>query len=177
MSRFNDAANKIRENEGMLLVVYVVFIAMFVVGCFTSYEDYMTSKKGYEMLPTRKATNGVSDMVAMIPQLGQIGFVYLLGRDKEKRWMFWVVAGLLIVDVGTDVYFKASGSELYVWAIAFAESILIYTLGSEIFLTTSLAMIINLFPDVRKVIDKTVDGVIGGDDNEPTQGPPQMRNR
>lgn len=151
MSRFNKAANKLIGSP-LVIPLFLVFLAMFVISIGTSIEDYTTSRLGYMALPTRKANDYVIWLVAAIPQIGQIGFSYAWGREwKTNRKMaavsLLVAMGLFMVDVGTDMVYKASGQGLEVWVMAFLESALLFTLGSEVMLTVSFGMIVSMGPE------------------------------
>lgn len=186
MSRFNAAADRIKGSP-LIIPITLVFVAMFIVSIITSYEDYTTSRLGYSQLPTRKASALVIYAVALIPQIGQIGFGYAWGREwKTNRQLAFIslftAIGLHFVDVGTDMVYKASGQGIEVWALAFIESEILYTLGSEIMLVVSFGMLLPLIPEfvsqlhelaemMSKAMDK-LDGTegdglfgIGGDDD------------
>lgn len=164
MSRFSRAAAKVGESP-LIIPLFFVFVVMLVVSLFTSFEDYSTSRLGYEMLPTRKANPGVIFAVALIPQIGQIGFGYAWGREwKVNRQLalvsLFTALGLHLVDVGTDVYFKAAGSTgIGVWLLSLVEAELIYTLGSEIMLVVSFGMLVQLLPEFLEQIQAAIDRV------------------
>lgn len=156
MSRFKTAAQNIKETPFVIPITFI-FIVMLIISCVTSYEDFLTSKLGYEAMPTRKATALVLIAVSLIPQVGQIGFAYAFGSEVSKQWMMWVALGLHLADVGTDVFFKANGQGFGVWLLAFVESELIFTLGSEIMLVTSVGMLLHLMPDAIEQLSDLFD--------------------
>jgi len=54
--------------------------------------------------------------------------------------------------MGTDMYFKASGLGWFVWIIAFVESIVVFTIGSELLTTACFGMLFELVPEAFKHI-------------------------
>ena len=142
---FRKAAERV-ENSPFIIPIFVVFVIMMIVGIGIFIEDYSTSFAGYTQLPTRKMNDWVIALVALLPQIGQIGFMYVFATDTDKRWAILIVFGLHFVDVATDVVYKADGLGLGSWVIAFVESEIVYTLGSEIMIVTSFGMLIRLFP-------------------------------
>jgi hypothetical protein len=151
VSRFSRAAGKVGGGP-LAIPLTLVFIAMFAVAIIISYGDYTSSRLGYMMLPTRKTSAAVIWAVALVPQLGQIGFSYAWGRDwRTNRQLAFIslftAVSLFLVDVGTDVYFKAAGQGTEAWLVAIPESILLFTLGSEIMLVVSFGMLVQLLPE------------------------------
>lgn len=163
MSRFGRAA-KVVNDSPLVIPLFFVFLTMLVVALFTSYEDYTTSRLGYEMLPTRKANPGVIFAVALIPQIGQVGFSYAWGREwKVNRQLAFVslitALGLHAIDVGTDVYFKSAGQPAHVWVLSLIEAEFIYTLGSEIMLVVSFGMLSQLLPEFLEQVQSLVEKI------------------
>ena len=157
---FHRAAKRI-ENSSFVIPIFGVFVIMLVVGVGIFIEDYSTSLAGYQQLPTRKVNEWVIGLVALLPQVGQIGFMYVFAADTNKRWSILVAAGLHLVDVATDVIYKASGLGFEAWVVALVESEIVYTLGSEIMIVTSLGMIIRLFPAFIEQIGELFNKIIG----------------
>lgn len=156
MSVFADTAKKI-TNSAFIIPVFLAVIVGIVIGCFAFYEDYQSSLHGYAMLPTRKSGEEIMKAIALLPQVGQIIFFYMFGQTAEIlpngrrriNYLYFVIAFfLLLFDLGTDMYFKASGLGVGVWFIAFVESITIFTIGSEMLLTASAGLFLELLPKV-----------------------------
>src|SRR3990172_809632 len=122
---FHRAAKRI-ENSSFVIPIFGVFVIMLVVGVGIFIEDYSTSLAGYQQLPTRKVNEWVIGLVALLPQIGQIGFMYVFATDTNKRWAILITAGLHLVDVATDVIYKASGLGFEAWAVALVESEIVY---------------------------------------------------
>jgi len=151
MNWFADASTRLKRSW-VVIPVTLLFIFMFVVSAALMYEDYSTSRLGYEALPTRKANDWVIPLVALLPQLGQVGFAYVFLENTKKTWAGFITGGLFAVDLFTDVYYKAHGMAPFVWEVAAVESIAIYTIGSEIMMATSLGMLAQLAPHFSKKV-------------------------
>lgn len=169
-------------NSPFIIPVFASFVALFVISLVLGYEDYVTSLMGYEMLPTRKSTAAIVWAVAALPQIGQIAFGYYFGATKYYIAAF-VFAILFAIDVGTDMYFKASGGAWYVWVIAFVESVGLFTIGSEFSFVISIGMMIELWPAFNEQLSEaasriaTVFGKRGGEDEDDTLRPQAQRPR
>ena len=160
MSAFTSAASKLRDSKFVIPVTLAVLFGV-VIGAFAFYEDYQSSLHGYGMLPTRKSGQEVIQVIALLPQVGQIIFFYMFGNSIEVlpngrrriNYIYFTIAFfLLLFDLGTDMYFKASGLLLAVWVIAFVESITVFTIGSEMLLTASLGLFFELAPEALKQV-------------------------
>jgi hypothetical protein len=176
MSAFERVANKLQDTKFVIPVTLAVMLGV-VIGAFAFYEDYQSSLHGYNLLPTRKTGQEVVQVVALLPQVGQIIFFYMFGNSIEttpngKRrinYIYFTVAFfLLLFDLGTDVYFKASGMSLAVWVIALVESITVFTIGSEMLLTASLGLFFELFPEALKQLGHIFARFVG-DEDEPVR--------
>lgn len=110
-------------------------------------EDYETSRAGYLALPTLKVHGGlVTFAVAALPQAGQIVLFYIFGRDTRKGWAIMLALGLFLVDLGTDSWFK-SGQQWSLMPLAIAESLFIFTLGSEALFAIASGFVTEAFSD------------------------------
>ena len=172
MSAFANAVGKLRDTKFVIPVTLAVMLGV-IIGAFAFYEDYQSSLHGYNLLPTRKTGIEVVQVIAMLPQVGQIIFFYMFGNSIEtlpsgKRrinYIYFIIAFfLLLFDLGTDVYFKASGMSLVVWIIALVESITIFTIGSEMLLTASLGLFFELAPEALKQLGHVFANFIGEDE-------------
>lgn len=173
MSSFARTASKLKESKFIIPITFVVMVGI-VIGAFAFYEDYQSSLHGYGLLPTRKSGQEIIEVIALLPQVGQIIFFYMFGNSIEalptgKRrinYIYFIIASfLLLFDLGTDVYFKASGMSLVVWIIAFVESITIFTIGSEMLLTASLGIFFELVPEAFKQLSHFFANFISDDEN------------
>lgn len=184
MSEFSRLSNQVRQTKFVIPVTLVVMLGV-VIGVFAFYEDYQSSLHGYNLLPTRKSGQEVVQVIAMLPQVGQIIFFYMFGISIEilpsgKRRVnyiyFFIAFFLLLFDLGTDVYFKASGMSFVVWIIALVESITIFTIGSEMLLTASLGLFLELAPESLKQLGQIFASFFG-DDEEPQHHQNQKQQR
>lgn len=143
---FADTARMVRKS-GMVMVIWMAALVIAVIGGVYFVEDYQTSVRGYDMLPTRHQYPWIIWIGALTPQAGQVFFAYL-GADDEKRWWAWLVTAVLfLVDSGTDVLFKYMPGTDWSLAATVAEVFVMYTLCSEIFLALGMGMAIELLPD------------------------------
>lgn len=177
MSAFEKAARKLKDTKFVIPVALAVLLGI-IIGGFAFYEDYQSSLHGYNLLPTRKSGQEVVQVIAMLPQIGQIIFFYMFGNSIEttpsgKRrvnYIYFTVAFfLLFFDLGTDMFFKASGMSLDVWFIAFVESITVFTIGSEMLLTASLGLAFELFPEALKQLGQMFGNFLGDDEEAQPQ--------
>jgi len=162
MRLFKEAAAKIRTSP-FIIPIGLVFICMFFTSIGISFEDYTTSRLGYIALPTAKANWWIPYLVAALPQLIQIGMVYVFIDDTNKRWSLLFVAMAHLIDLITDVWFKINISGATHWEflpLALIESWGIYTLGSEVLFTVSTGMLIAILPDFWREISKFL-GFVG----------------
>lgn len=156
MANLFKQGNEKIENP-LVVVMFLVYCALFVVACGLFIEDYSTSLLGYQRLPTQKANDWVIPLVALLPQLGQVGFLYVFASDTSKRWGALVAIALHVADVTTDMAFKI-GSNLSapMFLLTLAETEILYTIGSEVLLTVSFGMILALLPRVGNSLGLTV---------------------
>jgi len=145
----------------MVIPLYLVFVVMFIISCALMVEDYTTSRLGYALLPTQKANEWVIPLVALLPQVGQVGFGYVFATDTNKRWSLIIAVMLWVTDVFTDVFFKAYGGTAAIYGVATAESIIIYSLGSEVMMATSVGMLILLTPAFFEQLGKLFRSLFG----------------
>jgi hypothetical protein len=158
MSAFSQVAQKLRDSKFVIPVCLATILGV-IVGAYAFYEDYQSSFQGYSMLPTRKSGVEIIEMIALLPQIGQIIFFYMFGNSVEvlpngrrrvNYLYFFIAFFLLLFDMGTDMYFKASGMDFVVWVIAFIESITVFTIGSEMLLTASIGILFELAPEAMR---------------------------
>lgn len=175
MSVFAEKAEKLKESKFVIPITLAVFLGI-VIGAFAFYEDYYSSLQGYMMLPTRKSGDEVVQVIALLPQIGQIIFFYMFGRSvvttasgrKRFNLLYFIIAFfLLLFDLGTDMYFKAFGMAAYVYVVAFVESITVFTIGSEMLLTASLGIFIELVPEALKQLGDVFSSLFSEDDEGP----------
>jgi len=157
---------KIEKNTSSFIIfAWPLGIVLLCFACVLMYEDYATSKAGYEMLPTAKVNQDwIPFIVAALPQVGQIVLFFIFGRDTKKSWAGILAFAFFAVDISTDVWFK-SNQDYWLFPIAFIESLFIFTLGSEVLFTIALGFITESFAEFMIVfgvfIKSTMDGING----------------
>lgn len=153
---FKQATANIR-NSNMVIFTFLLFVALLWIGLALGYEDYSTSRAGYESFPTRKVNSWVIPIVALLPQVGQVAFAFVFAQDTKKFWAILISALLFMFDFTSDVWFKTNGATVNTagWGFAIMETLVLYTIGSEIAITVSLGVLTELLPDF---LDKVRDG-------------------
>lgn len=144
---FRQTSSRILQSH-MVIFAFFIILAMTIIGLGLWWEDYSTSLLGYKMLPTPKANPWVIPLVALLPQIGSIGFAVIFLLDSSKKYASVISICLLLVDVFTDVVYKTSDftAQPLTMGYAIAESLIIYTVGSEIMLAVCIPMLLMLFP-------------------------------
>jgi len=135
-----------------LLFVWPVALVLAIGSLFLMREDFRTSQAGYLAIPTVKIDyDWVPLVVAGLPQGVKIVAGYWLLKDQNRRWLKTLWLSFFIVDVGTDTIFKSGGS----WELAplaLVESVLIYTIGSEIIFTLMVGFLVETFEEFSRAI-------------------------
>lgn len=176
MSAFANTAARLKDSKFVIPVTGAVLLGV-IIGLFAFYEDYQSSLNGYKMLPTRKSGEEVIQVIALLPQVGQIIFFYMFGRTvqivngrrRANPIYFTVAFFLLLFDLGTDMYYKAFGLDMFTWVIAFVESITVFTIGSEMLLTASLGIFFELAPEALKQLGNIFAAILPEEDEAQTQ--------
>lgn len=138
--------------------VVLAAILCLIISFKAGVADYHSSLQGYLMLPTRKPDETTGPWIALLPQVGQILFAYLYASNTSYAWAKWVYIALHIFDLATDIMFKASGLPLYVYPIAFVESEVVYSFGSEILMTLSLGVFVQLWVEALEQVRNLLVG-------------------
>lgn len=182
MSVFHKAALRIKDSKFAIPITLATMIGV-VIGLFAFYEDYQSSLNGYRTLPTRKSGDEVVEVIALLPQIGQIIFFFMFGNsitisESGKRIynkMYFIVGGfLLLFDLGTDMFYKAYGLPWYSWVIAFIKSITVFTIGSELLLMASIGIFFELAPEAFDQLGQLVAKIFGEEEMD-VQHPNQRR--
>jgi hypothetical protein len=141
-----------RQKPAMMLLVFLVLVALLAVAVFLFVTDYITSVYGYYRLGTARVSDAEAWFVGALPQLVQVAFGFM--ALERRNWLFAALAGAaLVVDIGTDMAFRVGDAQgLAVYTTAFAQSLLLFTLGSEFLLVASLENIIEYLPDVLEAV-------------------------
>lgn len=153
-SLFKKAAQAVRSGP-LVVPIFMAFAALLVIGCGLSWTDMETSYYGYLLLPIRRPNEWVAYLVAIMPSLGMICFGYVFMEDSRKNWAKWVTLSLLVADMGTDIIFKVAGQESpYTWPVAALDSFVVFVLLSELAVTISFGMLIELAPDFLEQVSR-----------------------
>ncbi len=142
---FKRAAGKTKP---LIIFIYPLAALLAVLSFILMWEDYLTSKAGYEALPTQKVNYGglVIFAVAALPQVAQVVLGFIWGRDTNKGWALFLAIGFFLADLSTDAWYK-SGGDWGLMPLAIVESIIIFTLGSEVLFTIAIGFLSEAFPD------------------------------
>lgn len=149
------AAMKAVKSPG-LIVLWIVFVVAFLLSAFLSYEDYLGSVAGYEMLPIQPITGYTSVAFGLLPQIGQamLALFVVTAADLKARntWVYFTLLLMFfLVDAGTDYLYLIGPNPTALGHItALAIAIFVYTLFSEWILMSSVALLIRTTPDALK---------------------------
>jgi hypothetical protein len=135
-----------------MVIVFLVLVALLAVSVFLFVTDYITSVYGYTLLGTQSVSKAEAYFVGALPQLVQVAFGFM--ALERRNWLFAGIAGAaLLVDVGTDVAFRVGETPTAgLFVIAFLQTMILFTLGSEFLLVASLENIIEYSPDVLEAM-------------------------
>ena len=141
-----------RQRPAAMLMVFLVLVALLAVSVYLFVTDYITSVYGYNLLTTQRVSDAEAWFVGALPQLVQVAFGFM--ALERRNWLFAGLAGAaLVVDVGTDMTFRVGdGTGFAVYMTALAQSIILFTLGSEFLLVAALENIIEYLPDVLEAM-------------------------
>lgn len=164
-----------RNAQHILLLVFPLAIMLIGISLVLMVEDFRTSLRGYQALPTTKVdTDWVPYAVAALPQVGQIVLAYIVARNTQRRWAGVLAFGFFLVDIGTDITYKINGN-LTLVPIAFMETLFIFTLGSEVLFTLAVGFVAETFAEfialvavfvqsILAAIETMVKALVGGED-------------
>lgn len=148
-------------------VLWVMFIALcgLVLGIWFFVEDYESSRQGIQLLEVVFALTSVNypatyGFMSIAPQIGQVLFFALFTINIKKNWWAAIVAlAWFCLDFASDVQDRSnghfielttSGVQAINWdartIVSAVETFFFFTIGSELFLTASVALLITLFP-------------------------------
>lgn len=180
-SVYRTVAEGIRKSPFAVLLFFV-FSCLTIACGFINYEDYMTTYLGYKAFPTVKATPWIAHAVAFVITFGDIALGVSFLMDTRASWKAFAALGFLVTDATFDIYFKTSGFTMGAGftMLAIAETIIIYTLLSEMMFTLVAGITLELLPDaireigvwagkIGKGIAKAVESLTGhaDEDTEP----------
>ena len=161
-------SSKVRGGP-MSFSMFGIALVAFVIGFSLSLEDWMSSYEGLLFLEQAFGVRTVSWewmrlVMAITPWVGQIVFLGLWSLDTSRKWALAAAILWFVLDFISDVQFRSdamlfpldgSGMKLNRTVLVSALLTFIYfTIGAELFITASSAMVVTLFPDAIKEFAK-----------------------
>lgn len=143
----------------------LVFGIILVIAVFLSIQDYQTSRLGYLLIPSQKLDPELTaTLVGMLPQAFQIALAWVGATRKQGRRLvlaLWLLA--FMPDFLTDLAFKMDGvawtgefgKDVVIAGVVLAETLILYTGGSEL-------MIMFAWANISPLIAPTIGGALGG---------------
>jgi len=191
-------ANKKLQGSTFIIWIFMVVVMLLMASINFVVEDASSSREGITLLEQVFGVRPVNHditywTISITPQLVQIVFMYLFLLEPRKNWWALVVVGLFFsLDFVADLQQRSNGM-LFNEATGFTVNstvtvaamftILFYTIGSELFMTVTMGLILELLPatitQTAVLIGKTKDklaearGMMRG--NERQQPPQQQR--
>lgn len=151
----------------MSLFLFLVGFVAGIVGIILSWEDFVSSYYGIISLQTAFGIQAVSEawvlyVMAATPWIGQVTFFGLWSLDTKRWWALLVSLVWFALDFLSDVQFRSGetfipleGGQMQMTTaiyVSAAMTFLYFTIGAELFVTASSALVVTLFPDaVREV--------------------------
>jgi hypothetical protein len=144
------------QPSGQLLTVALFYVALFGA-CHIFWEDFWTGLMGYALSPSAKLFTETTITIAVLLQIVPL-LIFLTrptprgagkadwSRAGIRQWLLayardrrtWVLVGCLLADGVYDAIFRVSlATNPGEWLWSVMESLLIYTLGSEVLLIWS----------------------------------------
>lgn len=142
-------AQEFRSKPVVAILIFIVWLALAAVAVRLGIEDYLTSVYGYQLIPTRKTDPNLAYFVSALPTLIQIAFG-AWAIEKRSRLATVVTLIAFVVDVVTDVNYKVSGvsaPSAWLYPLAVAETVVLFTLGSEFLLIAAAQNVFEYLPD------------------------------
>ncbi len=150
----NRAASRIRGSS-FIIPIFVVFLLICLGSVVLTIEDIYTTYLGYLQLETSDGFSITPAVVAILLWAGQIASMYIFAsiRDDEdfRRYAKFAIAVFLLcagLDIYTDVVYRLGNGYVdgRLLSIAVAQSIGIFTIGSEVASMVGFGMTFYLIP-------------------------------
>ena len=141
--------NGLRKKPAIVLIVFLVWCALFLVALRLSWEDYVTNTPRYLLINTNKTSEDIAWFVGALPQLLQVAFGFV-ALEKRSQGALAISLIAFLFDVVTDVVYKTWGLPTYSIPIATIESVVLFTLGSEFLLIASFQNMIEYAGDASR---------------------------
>lgn len=157
---FQRIASRI-QGSYMSIFLFLVGVSLMLVGINHFIEDTISSYNGvimleqfYGMKPTTYPLTYFT--ISISPQIAQIGFFYLFIANPKKNWWALVIFGIASgFDFYTDIWYR-SNERLWesadIFAITSIMTFMVYTFGSELFISTGFGLTFELLaPAIRQM--------------------------
>jgi hypothetical protein len=99
------------------------------------------------MFPTRKINQDVVAQAAWLPQLMPVLLGFMFIRDTNRKLYALGAIGIMLLDMGADVWFKTQGLSAGWTVIGVAETFFVYTMGSEVMMTVAISIVMFILRD------------------------------
>lgn len=157
MSNFFDVFAKKFKDSPVVIWVHVLSWLLFFAGVLLTVEDVASSRYGIQML---EQTYGIKPVnfpimywvISIVPTLATVVFFYAY-LVEPKGWYIGVAVWFAIMDNIADIQMRTGGQFITATGINFDATTVIgsllslsfYTIGSELFLSTSVGLILVTF--------------------------------
>lgn len=168
MSNMFDKTRQKWAGSPYVIWVFTVGLMLLLIGIVLFVEDMMSSLQGIQQLEVVYNIDPVNIQItyfaiALSSQVAQIAFMFLFLIDtKKNRWSLGIVAFFFIIDLISDVQDR-SGSWLFSpsginldsrTGVATLLSLVFFTVGSELFISTGFGLAISLFQPANEQLGK-----------------------
>lgn len=157
MSNFFDTFAKKFKDSPVVIWVHVLSWLLFFAGVLLTVEDVASSRFGIQML---EQTYGIKPVnfpimywvISIVPTLATVVFFYAY-LVEPKGWYIGVAVWFALMDNIADIQMRTGGQFITPSGINFDATTIIgsllslsfYTIGSELFLSTSVGLILVTF--------------------------------
>ncbi len=164
MSNVFEQIRKKWESSPYILYIFLLTVFIVLAGVVLFAEDGKSSREGFEQL---EHVFGVKFgnwpitywVIGFVPQVAQVFFLFFYMMDtKKNKWALAVVALFLVIDFISDVQdrsgnqlFPVDGTEANLPAVLVAAgyTITFITIGSELFLSAGIGVLLAIWSPAR----------------------------
>jgi hypothetical protein len=148
---FESTAKKYRGSPAVV-ILFVLALAMFLIGINHFIEDTVSSKLGLETLQSSYDLNVQIFQwsywtMSLAPQIATMVFFYMYLSDTTK-WSFLVLSGASqLMDFFADTWYRSNGQffqNIEVFSISALLTFIYFTIGSEFFVTVGGGLLLKL---------------------------------